>query len=98
MAQTKLDQVLADLAGTRDDFDARRDVLERAAHLLLHKTALGGQLIARVCAAQEDDLALEDLFDLGSIGVNYACLEIGRIPAAAASIARGVWCFGMTAS
>ncbi|WP_170207135.1 PAS domain-containing protein [Roseinatronobacter monicus] len=34
----------------------------------------------------------------GSIGVNYACLEIGRIPAAAASIARGVWCFGMTAS
>ncbi|TQM92905.1 hypothetical protein BD293_1527 [Roseinatronobacter monicus] len=35
---------------------------------------------------------------IGSIGVNYACLEIGRIPAAAASIARGVWCFGMTAS
>ena len=33
----------------------------------------------------------------GSIGVNYACCEIGRIPAAAASIARGVWCFGMTA-
>jgi len=35
--------------------------------------------------------------NLGSIGVNYACCEIGRIPAAAASIARGVWCFGMTA-
>jgi hypothetical protein len=34
---------------------------------------------------------------LGSIGVNYACCEIGRIPAAASSIARGVWCFGMTA-
>ncbi|WFE74715.1 hypothetical protein [Roseinatronobacter sp. S2] len=59
MAQTKLDQVFAELADTRDDFDARRDVLERAAHLLLHKTALGGQVVARACAAQEDDLALE---------------------------------------
>ena len=37
------------------------------------------------------------VFQEGSIGVNYACCEIGRIPAAAASIARGVWCFGMTA-
>jgi len=72
VAQTKLDQVLADLAGTRDDFDARRDVLERAAHLLLHKTALGGQLIARVCAAQEDDLALEDLFDLVNAALGAA--------------------------
>lgn len=64
MAQPKLEQVLTDLAGTRDDFDARRDVLERAAHLLLNNSALGGQLVARVCAAQEDDFALEDLFDL----------------------------------
>ena len=72
MAQTKLDQVLAELAGTRDDFDARRDVLERAAHLLLHKTALGGQVIARVCAAQEDELALEELFDLVNAALGAA--------------------------
>ena len=72
MVETKLDQVLADLAGTRDDFDARRDVLERAAHLLLYKTALGGQVIARVCAAQEDDLALEDLFDLVNAALGAA--------------------------
>jgi hypothetical protein len=64
MAQRQLDQALAALAETRDDLDARRDILERAGHGLLHKPALGGQLIARFCAAAEDDPALEDMGDL----------------------------------
>ena len=64
MAQQQLDQALAALAEFRDDPDARRDILERAGHGLLHRPALGGQLVARFCATAEDDPALEDLNDL----------------------------------
>ena len=52
------------MAATRDDFDARREVLDWAAHLLLHRTALGGQVIARFCSTAESDPALEDYSDL----------------------------------
>jgi len=64
VAQEQLDRALRELAGFRGDFDARRDILERAGHSLLHRPALGGQLVARFCAAEEDDPALEDLDDL----------------------------------
>lgn len=68
----ELDQVYAELAGTRDDFDARREVLDKAAHMLLHKSALGGQVIARICATLEDDRVLEDALDLTSAALAAA--------------------------
>ncbi|MBA2437987.1 MAG: UPF0149 family protein [Acidimicrobiia bacterium] len=42
----------------------RRDILERASQSLLHRPALGGQLVARFCAATEGDPVLEDLDNL----------------------------------
>lgn len=64
MSVGQLDQVTQELSGFRDDLDARRDILERASLSLLHRPALGGQLVARFCAAAEDDPTLEDLSDL----------------------------------
>lgn len=64
MTRTELDQVFEGLAATRDDLDARRDVLERATHMLLHRNALGGQMIARFCETSEADSVLEDFNDL----------------------------------
>jgi hypothetical protein len=64
LAEEQLDRALRELAGFRDDFDARRDILERARHALLHRPALGGQLVARFCTTDEGDPVLEDLDDL----------------------------------
>lgn len=72
VAQTKLDHVFAKLAVTRDDFEARRQVLDEAAHVLLHKPSLGGQIIARVCAVQENGPDLEEMLDLTSAALSAA--------------------------
>jgi len=54
LAQGQLETTLAELARLHDDFDGRREVLNRASFALLHRPALGGQLIARLCATDED--------------------------------------------
>jgi hypothetical protein len=62
--QKQIDRALQELAGFRDDLNARRDILERASQSVLHRPALGGQLVARFCAAAEGSPVLEDLDDL----------------------------------
>jgi hypothetical protein len=64
VAYGQLETVLAELAQLDDDFDGRRDVLDRACFALLHRPALGGQLVARICASDEDAADLEALSDL----------------------------------
>jgi len=59
-----VDRALRELAGSRDGFNARRGILERASHALLHRPALGGQLLARFCATADGDPVLEDMDDL----------------------------------
>lgn len=72
MAEEHLDRALRELAGFRDDFDARRDILERSSHALLQRPALGGQLVARFCTTDEEDPALEDMDDLIGAALNAA--------------------------
>lgn len=72
LAEGQLDRALRELAGFRDDFDARRDILERSSHALLHRPALGGQLVARFCATPEADPVLEDMDDLLGAALNAA--------------------------
>lgn len=55
---------LAELAALEDDFDGRRDLLDRTSLALLHRPALGAQLVARLCATAEDAPELEDMSDL----------------------------------
>ena len=62
--QGQLDTVLAELTWLRDNDDARREALDRAGFALLHKPALGGQLLARICATQETAPELEPLTEL----------------------------------
>ncbi len=68
MAQKQLETTLAELARLHDDFDGRREILDRASFALLHRPALGGQLIARLCATDEAAPELEPLTELlGSV-------------------------------
>ncbi len=68
MALGELETTLAELARLHDDFDGRREILDRASLALLHRPALGGQLIARLCATKEDAPELEPLAELlGSV-------------------------------
>lgn len=80
MTQTQLDQVFESLAATRDDFDARREVLDWAARLVLHRTALGGQVIARFCEIKEADPVLDDYSDLldAALGAARLARESGQ--------------------
>lgn len=64
VASGQLETVLAELNWADGDFDGRRDVLDRASFALLHRPALGGQLVARICASDEDAAELEPLSDL----------------------------------
>lgn len=64
MAVGQLETVVAELARLRDDDDARRVVLDRASFSMLHQPALGGPLIARICASDETAPELEALTDL----------------------------------
>lgn len=64
MTEGQLETVLAELARLREDDCARREVLDRASVSMLHRPALGGQLIARICATEETAPELEPLTEL----------------------------------
>ncbi|MCC6001128.1 MAG: UPF0149 family protein [Pararhodobacter sp.] len=64
MADGQLEALLAELARLRDDDGARREVLDRASFSMLHRPALGGQVVARICAAEENAPELEPLAEL----------------------------------
>lgn len=68
MADGQIETTLADLIRLRDDDDARREVLDRASLAMLHRSALGGRLIAQLCAMEEKAPELEPLTELlGSV-------------------------------
>ena len=73
MARSRIDEALAALAAAGDDgFGARRVVLERAAFDMLQRPALGGQILARLCAIAEPTPKDADLLDLLGAGLEAA--------------------------
>jgi hypothetical protein len=56
---SELEKMVVELAQLQDDFDARREVLDRASLAMLHRPALGGQLIAKLCTTDETAPELE---------------------------------------
>lgn len=72
MAKGQIDQALTELAALRNDDEGRRDVLHRVSLSMLHRPALGGQLLARLCAAKEGTPELEILADLLDAGLEAA--------------------------
>lgn len=63
-AQGQLATTPAELVRLPHDFDGRRETLDRVSLALLHRLALGGQMIARLCATDEDAPELEPLTEL----------------------------------
>jgi hypothetical protein len=61
---SELEKMVVELAQLQDDFDARREVLDRASLAMLHRPALGGQLIAKLCTKDETAPELELLTEL----------------------------------
>ncbi len=72
MAEGQLETMLAELARLREDDSARREVLDHVSSAVLHRPALGGQLIARICAAEESAPELEPLAELLSSALDAA--------------------------
>ena len=73
MAKSRIDEALAALkAAGNDGFGARREVLERLGLDLLHRPALGGQIVARICAIAEPSPRDEGLLDLLGAGLDTA--------------------------
>ena len=73
MAKSRIDEALAALkAAGNDGFGARREVLERLGLDLLHRPALGGQIVARICAIAEPSPLDEGLLDLLGAGLDTA--------------------------
>jgi yecA family protein len=73
MAKSRIDEALAALkAAGNDGFGARREVLERLGLDLLHRPALGGQIVARICAIAEPSPRDEGLLDLLGAGLDAA--------------------------
>lgn len=64
MGLSELETILAELAQLQDDFDARREVLDRASLAMLHRPALGGRLIAKLCVTDENAPELGPLTEL----------------------------------
>lgn len=64
--------MLEELARLRENDGARREVLDRASFSMLHRPALGGQLIARICATEETAPELELLSELLGSGLDAA--------------------------
>lgn len=54
-----------ELARLRDDDASRCEILDRASVSMLHRSALGGQMIERICATQETAPDLEPLIEAG---------------------------------
>ena len=71
MSRDRIDAALAELAELGDDYDARWTVLERAARDIVNEPAQGGQLTARLCAA-DDDLEFESLLGIFAISTRLA--------------------------
>ena len=73
MAKSRIDEALAALkAAGNDGFGARREVLERLGLDMLHRPALGGQIVARICAIAEPSPRDEGLLDLLGAGLDTA--------------------------
>jgi len=73
MAKSRIDEALVALkAAGNDGFGARREVLERLGLDLLHRPALGGQIVARICAIAEPSPRDEGLLDLLGAGLDTA--------------------------
>lgn len=73
MAKSRIDEALAALkAAGNDGFGARREVLERLGLDLLHRPALGSQIVARICAITEPSPRDEDLLELLGAGLDAA--------------------------
>lgn len=70
MAKDRIDEAMAALAQAGGDgFGARSEILERFSVDLLHRPALGGQIVARLCAINDPSPKDEDLLDLLGAGV-----------------------------
>ena len=55
---------MAELSRLQDDDSARGEVLDRASFSMLHRPALGGRLVAKLCATKESAPELEPLTEL----------------------------------
>ena len=64
MARERLEAILAEAADRKGDLGARRVLLDRLSTSLLSHPAMGGQLVARLCATDADSPELERLTDL----------------------------------
>lgn len=73
MAKGQIDEALVALAKAGSDgFAARREILERLSFDLLHRPALGAQIVARLCAIAAPTPKDEDLLDLLGAGLDAA--------------------------
>ena len=73
MAKSRIDEALAALkAAGNDGFGERRKVLERLGMDLLHRPALGSQIVARICAIAEPSPSDEGLLELLGAGLDAA--------------------------
>jgi hypothetical protein len=73
VAKDRIDEALAALAQAgRDAFGPRREILERTGSELLHRPALGAQIVARLCAVAEPTPAESGLLDLLGAGLDAA--------------------------
>ena len=73
MAKSRIDEALAALkAAGNDGVGARREVLEGLSIDLLHRSALGGQIVARICAIAEPSPRDEDLLEFLGAGLDAA--------------------------
>lgn len=70
-ARDRIDAALAELAELGEDYDARWEVLERAARDIVKEPVQGGQLMARLSAADEDP-EFESLLGIFGISLRLA--------------------------
>ena len=64
MSEGPIATALAELSRLQDDDSARGEVLDRASFSMLHRPALGGRLVAKLCATKESAPELEPLTEL----------------------------------
>jgi len=64
VADGQIETAIAELTRLRDDDNAHREVLDRASFTMLHRPALGGRLVAKLCATEESAPELEPLTEL----------------------------------
>lgn len=61
MSEGPIETALAELSRLQDDDSARGEILDRASFTMLHRPALGGRLVAKLCATEESAPELEPL-------------------------------------